>query len=240
MNLAGKTVLVTGGAIRVGEVLCRAFAAHGASVIIHCRNSYREAQQLLASLPGTGHQTVSCDLEDSALAKEMIRSFAPDILVNNAAGYSRADITQEEETDAMRQYRINFLTPVSMIRTLAEIRKGRETAVINILDCGIRKTDPDSFSYALSKKMLESATRAAALQCGPDMRVNAVAPGNMIPTEDLKHLNMRSTRERLPLKRPPAPEDMAEAAVFLAWNRSITGTVLFVDCGQSLLSNMEN
>ena len=91
MKLDGVTVLITGGAVRFGSYLCRAFARRGAKIIIHYRNSYAEANALLQEL-GTdkGHQTVYCDLRDTAAAEEMIRRFAPDVLINNAASYDRA------------------------------------------------------------------------------------------------------------------------------------------------------
>ena len=235
MKLDGATVLITGGAIRFGAYLCRAFARRGAKLIIHYRNSYAEANALLQELGG-GHQTVYCDLQDTAQAENMIRTFTPDVLINNAASYDRAPLTAES---AAAQYAVNALTPIAMLRTLSEVRKGRETAAVNILDCAISAVPSASFSYILSKKMLASATKLAARQCAPDLRVNAVAPGNMIPVKELAHLNMQGTAARLPLKRPVNPEDVAESAVFLAENSSITGTILFTDCGQSLLEEGE-
>ena len=238
MKLDGATVLITGGAIRFGAYLCRAFARRGAKLIIHYRNSYAEANALLQEL-GSGHQIVFCDLRDTAMAENMIRTFAPDVLINNAASYDRAPLMEENPESAAAQYAVNALTPIAMLRTLAEVRKGRETAAVNILDCAVSAVPSASFSYILSKKMLASATKLAARQCAPDLRVNAVAPGNMIPVKALAHLNMQGTAARLPLKRPVDPADVAESAVFLAENSSITGTVLFTDCGQSLLEEGE-
>ena len=176
----GKTVLVTGGAVRAGEAVSRAFAAAGAKLVIHCLKSAAAAESLRAEL-GPQHRLAVCDLCDRSAAENMIRQFAPDILINNAASYSRKTLMEEDGASSESQYRVNFLTPVAMIRTMAEIRGEREGAVVNILDCAIRQTPHDSFSYALSKKMLAAATRAAARQCAPWIRVNAVAPGNMIP-----------------------------------------------------------
>jgi NAD(P)-dependent dehydrogenase (short-subunit alcohol dehydrogenase family) len=136
MKLDGATVLITGGAIRFGAYLCRAFARRGAKLIIHYRNSYAEANALLQEL-GSGHQTVFCDLRDTAMAENMIRTFAPDVLINNAASYDRAPLTEEKPESAAAQYAVNALTPIAMLRTLAEVRKGRETAAVNILDCAV-------------------------------------------------------------------------------------------------------
>lgn len=238
MKLDGVTVLITGGAVRFGSYLCRAFARRGAKLIIHYRNSCAEANALAQEL-GNGHQTVYCDLCDTAAAEEMIRRFAPDVLINNAASYDRAPLPEETAESAAAQYAVNALTPIAMLKTLAQVRKDKETAAINILDSGITAVPAASFSYILSKKMLASATKLAARQCAPYLRVNAVAPGNMIPVKELAHLNMQGTAARLPLKRPVDPADVAESAVFLAENSSITGTVLYTDCGQSLLEDGE-
>lgn len=232
-DFQGKTVLVTGGAVRAGQALSRAFAAAKADLVIHCLRSEAAAEALRAEL-GPRHRVAVCDLSDRAASENMIRRYAPDILINNAASYSRKTLAEEDEASAQAQYRVNFLTPSAMIRVLAEVRGERESAVVNILDCAIRQTPYDSFSYALSKKMLAAATRAAARQCAPWIRVNAVAPGNMIPPPGSAS-RMEKTSARLPLKRPPAVSDFTSAVLFLAWNRSITGTILPVDCGQSLL-----
>ena len=229
----GKTVLVTGGALRAGEAVSRAFADAGADLVIHCLRSRAAAEALRAEL-GPAHRIAVCDLCDRAAAENMIREYAPDILINNAACYSRKTLTEEDEASAQAQYRVNFLTPAAMIRALAEVRGEHESAVVNILDCAIRQTPADSFSYALSKKMLAAATRAAARQCAPWVRVNAVAPGNMIPPPGSSS-RMEKTSARLPLRRPPAVSDFTSAILFLAWNRSVTGVILPVDCGQSLL-----
>ena len=237
-DFQGKTVLVTGGAVRAGKVLSRAFAEAGARLVIHCRKSAAEAEALRLELGAAPHRIAVCDLRDTASAEAMIREFAPDVLVNNAASYSRMTLPGEDTESASAQYQVNFLTPAAMIRTLASVRGQRETAVVNILDCAIRRTPEDSFSYALSKKMLAAATRAAARQCAPWLRVNAVAPGNMIPPPGSLS-RMEKTAARLPLKRPPDLADFASAVLFLAWNRSLTGVILPVDCGQSLLYEEE-
>ena len=236
-DFQGKTVLVTGGAVRAGAAVSRAFAAAGANLVIHCLRSAEAAEALRSEL-GPAHRIAVCDLNDPVAAGNMIREFAPDILINNAASYSRKTLSEEDEASAAAQYRVNFLTPAAMIRALAKVRGERESAVVNILDCAIRQTPHDSFSYAISKKMLAAATRAAARQCAPYVRVNAVAPGNMIPPPGSSS-RMEKTSARLPLKRPPDVADFTRAVLFLAWNRSITGVILPVDCGQSLLYGEE-
>ena len=124
-DLTGKRVLVTGGARRVGAAICHRFAAAGAVVIIHCRESRAEAEALAKSLPGAGHRVVVADFADPAAIEALIASLPepPDCLVNNASCYAR------EETPAFRAAcrQINVLAPVRLIRAFAA--RGCESAV---------------------------------------------------------------------------------------------------------------
>ncbi len=238
MNLSGKKVLITGGAVRVGAQFCRSFAERGARVVIHCLHSRVEAEVLCAELGGAeaGHSVYVCDLTDLSAARAMIRSEVPDVLVNSAAMYLRRSLPEETESEAETQFAVNFHAPVEMIRELALCGAGKEEiSVVNVVDQGIVKTDPASFSYSLSKKLLCEATRSAALAYAPRMRVNALAPGAVIAPKGLEHLGMKKTLPVLPLGRPVSLRDLGDAAVFLASNSSMTGETLFVDCGQQLM-----
>lgn len=238
MNLNQRTVLITGGAVRIGACICKAFADAGAYVVIHCHSSVTQAEALLAEIGGheKGHCICTCDLADPDAAVEMIRRTKPAILVNNASTYVRRTLPEESREERFRQFQVNFHTPMEMIRAMAEsLPAGENGAVVNLLDQAVVKTDRHSFSYGISKKMLWEATRSAALAYAPFIRVNAVAPGHVMPTRELAYLKMRNTLEMMPLKRVVSPSDIASAVIFLSKNDSITGETLFVDCGQSLL-----
>lgn len=235
MEIRGKKVLVTGGAIRVGAQICRVFAEEGAELVIHYLHSLEEARKLCAELGGerAGHSVYCCDLVDLEATRKMIRDTVPDILINNASTYVRRSFSEETVPEFSAQIAVNFYAPVEMIRELAACAAG-EVAVVNILDQAIVKTDRDSFSYSLSKKMLAEATRSAALEYAPGIRVNAVAPGPVIAPKGLEHFGMKKTLQTVPLERPVDARDLAKAILFLASNNSITGEILFVDCGQHL------
>ena len=108
------------------------------------------------------------------------------------------------------------------------------SVIVNILDQGIAGTDKNTFSYALSKKALAEATKSAALSYAPAIRVNAVAPGPMIPPPDLPFSKMEKSIQSIPLQKAVAVEDVVSACLFVAGNASMTGAIVYVDGGLSL------
>lgn len=237
-DLGGRRVLITGAAERLGAAIARAFAESGAEVIVHCFRSADAADALLKSLPcampSTLHSRVSCDLADIDAVRRMAESVGPvDILVNNAAMWIRGDAPQAELD---RQEAVNHLAPCELIRAFARIRPdGREFSAVNILDAAILFGSAPATPYEATKAALLHDTRKLALELAPNVRVNAVAPGPVFPPRELGSAGMKRTPGMLPLKRPVSPEDVARAVVLLAAEPSITGSILPVDCGRSLL-----
>ena len=237
MDLQGKKVVITGSGRRVGRELAKAFAAKGARRAVHCHRSVREAETLLEEIGGTaaGHELFCFDLTDS----EKLESAAPalfadaSVLINNASIYVRRTLAEETLSGMAEQMNVNCTAPVLLMQYFARFGN-RPGAVINLLDQGICRPDQFSFSYGLSKKTLADATRAAALQLAPEIRVNGLAPGPVLPPADLPGSRMEKTLRSVPLRRSVGLADLCAGAVFLAENDSVTGTVLFIDCGQSL------
>lgn len=236
MDLQGKTVVVTGGAKRVGRAIVQRFAEEGARIRIHCRNSIREAEELLESIGGrtAGHDIAVFDLADPCQleekAPELLRGAS--VLVNNASVFVRRTIPEESPADALNQWNVNCMVPIRLMQIFASVNSGG--VIINMLDQGICRPDEFSFSYALSKKALADATRSAALQLAPRIRVNGIAPGPVLPPVEMPASRMEKTLRRIPLKRPVKLDDLCSGVVFLAQNESMTGSILFMDCGQSL------
>lgn len=232
MDFSGKHVLVTGGALRVGAALCRAFAAAGAQLTIHCRSSVAEAKALAAELPGTGHDVVVVDFAPGeAGAAELWGKLAlpVDVLVNNASCYRLpAERAAEYET-------VNHLAPRELMRRFAE-QDLAEGAVVNFLDQAV--LNPNSAEdpvYVASRRGLMADTLDFARRCGArNLRFNAVAPGPVIPPRGLENSKMLKTLQHVPLARPVDLDDLVQAVLFLAGNDSLTGAVLPVDCGMHL------
>jgi NAD(P)-dependent dehydrogenase (short-subunit alcohol dehydrogenase family) len=233
MEFKGKNVLVTGGAVRVGAAFSRAFASKGSNVIIHCNKSKEEAEALLAELPPGNHKVISQDLfAPNAAGNIFSQAGKVDILINNASVFF---LYSDGETDEQfnYQYRVNFLAPFELMgKFRAQSPQG--ACVINILDQRIHKTDPKGGSYYLSKKALAEATVSSALRWAPNIRVNGIAPGPVLPPVGMEDSKMEKTLKEVPLARPVAMDDMTDACLFLVKNESITGQILYVDCGQSL------
>ena len=235
-NFCSRRVLVTGGAIRVGAVIARAFADAGATVIVHCRRSRKEAEELLASFPGTGHQIVCGDLTEAGVPERIIAESLPDILINNASAYVRASFRSESHEAVQEMLKINFLAPLAMMKAFAASVSENisDPVIINMVDQAISGSMPGGFGYLASKKALADATETAAAEYAPRIRVNAVAPGPVMAPPGLEHLNMQTTLQKVPLGRPVPPEDIAQSILFLAACSSVTGTILYVDGGQHL------
>jgi len=236
MDVQGKKVLVTGGAVRVGEAICRAFAQSGAHVIIHCNHSQHQAMVLLEELGGTsaGHSVYQCDLSDFEAVSDMFEDLGQvDILINNASTFFMGSLADEKLYDAQLQFDVNYWAPIELMRAF----KAQDLAdgnIINILDQRIDKVDPIGGSYPISKKALHEATLQSALQWAPNTRVNGVAPGPVIAPVGMDDTRMRKTLKEVPLKRKVELEDLTDACLFLVKNESITGNVIYVDCGHHL------
>lgn len=236
MDLKGKTVLVTGGAVRIGRAICLSFAEAGAKVIIHYNRSGREAALLLDEIGGAdaGHDTLKCDLTSANAAETLMSSCGRvEILVNNASIYVPCVIAAETPEAAKAQFEINFWAPLALMRRFYGQKTG-SGCVINILDRNISRTSPGDGSYIFSKKLLAEATLSAALQWAPRMCVNGVAPGAVLPPRGMENSRMKAQLAKTPMKKSPLPSQVAEACVFLARNDSITGQIIFVDGGQHL------
>ena len=234
MDIKGKRVLVTGGAVRIGRAISLAFAKAGADVIVHCFNSKDKADELLKELGSRGAGKIVCDLSKPSIAAFIFDEVSPvDILVNNASTFKLNSLADETTEDLTRQIAVNFQTPLELMKEFR--RRSKKGCIINILDQRIVKPDLSGGSYSLSKKALADATFSAATQWGPDIRVNGIAPGPVFPPVGMENSKMEKTLKTLPLKRPVSIDDLTEAAIFLAKNESITGQILFVDCGQHLI-----
>ncbi|MDD5597327.1 MAG: SDR family oxidoreductase [Victivallaceae bacterium] len=223
MDIKGKRVLVTGGAVRIGRAVCLAFAEAGAEVVIHCNKSFRQAQELLAVLPGSGHRVIQGDLNFPEGLLERCGEIT--VLINNASVYR---LPQDAEEQYMK---INYSAPMSLMKQFFR-KNPDEGCIINFLDAG---EDYSSDPYAVSKQALHDATLEAALKFAPRIRVNAVAPGPVLPPAGLKGPGMRKILEQVPMGRQIPLKDVTDACLFLARNESLTGQVIYVDGGRHLV-----
>lgn len=234
MNFSGKIVLVTGGAVRAGAAICRRFAEAGATVVVHCLRHRAEANELIAALPGSGHRVIVQDLScEDAAEKLWAAAGKIDFLVNNASLYFH--LAADTAETAKKMMLVNFATPVKLMELFAE-NAAPGGCVVNILDQEILgRGDLHGGAYSESRRRLaESTLEYAVKYAARDIRFNAVAPGRMIPPPEISASKMEKSISFLPLKRKVEVDDFADTVLFLAQNRSITGAIVPVDCGQSL------
>ncbi|MFW6414005.1 MAG: SDR family oxidoreductase [Verrucomicrobiota bacterium] len=243
-TLIGKRVLITGAAVRVGQAVATAFAQEGATVIIHYRRSQRHARDLrdqLIDTTGRKHFMVQADLVDSRDRAHLIHQAADkggglDCLINNASVYRRSYLKDVEEDDLRRDYEINFVAPFMLMRDFRlSVGSG---SIINILDQRVTGVDPASGTYGCAKKSLRDVTEAAAVEWAPAIRVNGVAPGVVLPPPGVDEEKMEPLIERIPMKRKTDSDEIAAACIFLAAAETVTGTVLYVDGGLHLKSDI--
>jgi len=233
-----RTVLVTGGAKRLGAAIARACAAAGWRVVVHYGASAAEAQALAAELDGAA---VHGDLVDPAgvaalFARARDAAGGPIAAMVNSASLFAYD--RPEAIDpalAARLHAINAVTPAMLAAALAAQDDLADGAVVNLLDQKLANPNPDFFSYSLSKYALAGATEMLAQALAPKVRVNAVAPGITLPSGDQSEAEFAAVAADNLLRRPVGAAAVAEAVVYLLGARSVTGQTLYVDCGQRFL-----
>ena len=232
-SLLGKSVLVTGGARRLGAAICRELAARGAGVVVHYRHSEAEAIALNRALKH-GVFSVKGNLADPQEREWVFREAAEwmgrvDILVNNAALFAR-----DGEVDSAQMQAVNVAAPLDLAQRVAAQAGGG--SVIHILDVRIARAVAGPFrEYTATKRELAESVARLARTWAPRTRVNGVAPGPVLAPE-----SVHEAAGELPLGRRPTPADVARAVAFLAESESITGQILFVDGGQHLVGGMSH
>ena len=232
--------LITGAARRIGAELAQAFAAAGWHVVLHHRGGDPEAEALAATLPSA--ETVECDLEDPAAAQAMILDLAgrlPDwrVLVNNAAVFEYDGVTGIDAATYDRAMTVNAHSPALMAQTYlraATARGGRR--VIQLTDMKLANTNPDFFSYTMSKHAIQAAVgMMAKAHADPRDRIYGLAPGAILPSHDQEPQETERSHVMNLLKRRTNSRELADAAVFLSSGLLASGETLFVDSGQHMM-----
>lgn len=239
-------VLVTGAARRIGRAIALAFARAGWDVAVHYATSRDDALETHAQLLALGAraEAFACDLASQpateALLPAVVRHFGRvDAVVNNASVFEFDNVDSFGPAMLNTHMLPNLVAPVTLARGLAaEIaRRGADArgVVVNLLDQKLWNYNPDFFSYTLSKAALEAATTMLAQALAPAVRVVGVAPGLTMISHLQTPQQFAQTHAMAPLGHASQPEDIAQAVLFAANNRSITGTTLLVDGGQHLV-----
>ncbi|MBY4637947.1 SDR family oxidoreductase [Sphingopyxis sp. XHP0097] len=238
-----RLALVTGGLHRVGAAIAARLAREGYALAIHKR-SPGEADAVLAdALADTGAECrrFAADLADPAavegLVPAVVEAFgrAPDLLVNNAALFAEGEWGDLSHAALAEMMQVNHHAPVMLAKALvAASTPDARPAIVHILDQRVANPVPDQLAYSLSKSALWQATATLAVAFGDRARVNAVAPGLTLATDDYSAAQVERLAGRMPLRALPRPDQVADAVVYLARAESVTGQTIFVDGGAHL------
>ncbi len=236
--------LVTGAAKGIGLRIAERLARAGYPVLLHCSEASRaHAETAAASLMAQGGQAraLPSDLRDpEALAKLAGKAkavFGPlTLLVNNAAIFEADDASSFDLELFEKHFSVNLKAPLVLSRDFAgQVPAGTEGAIVNIIDQRVFRPTPQFFTYSLSKSALWAATRTMAQAFAPQgIRVNAVGPGPVSPNARQGEAGFALEVQGLPLARAIAPDDIADAVLYLAQARNVTGQMIAVDAGQHL------
>ena len=243
-SLTGKTVLITGGARRVGAAIARMLHGAGANLVVHYRKSAGDAEALAAEFNAVRAQsaaTFQADLLDlgklPALVEFAVRSFgALDVLVNNASTFYPTrigEITPQAWDDLMGS---NLKAPLFLSQAAAPALKKSRGLIINIVDIHALRPLRDYTVYCSAKAGLHMLTRSLAKELGPEIRVNGISPGPVMwPEHGGDEASREKIIQRTILQRMGTPEDIARTALFFAASAPfITGQILAVDGGRSV------
>ena len=237
---AGKTALVTGAGGRIGRAVAVALATAGADLVVHYNTSRCGAQETGDRVRSRGAEawTVEADLQDSKATESLVERAAKtagrpvDFLVNNASIFPEGKLADLTPADLDLNVQVNALAPLLLSRSFA--RQGREGVIINLLDARITDYDRNHLAYHLSKRMLYSLTRLTAIEFAPRIRVNAVAPGLILPPAGKDEEYLRRLAPSTLLNTTGCLDDVTEAVLFLIRSGFVTGQALYVDGGRHL------
>jgi len=241
-KLSGKSVLITGGAKRLGRAIALAAAEEGADVAITYRESAREARVVMGELARRGAEAlaVRCDVSDEMSVRETVREVASvlggvDVLVNNAANYETVAFEKLTAEQWDRIFASNVRGPFLVSREALPYLRKRRGRIVNMGSLGGVRPWAAHAHYCSSKAAVHMLTKVMAKALAPEVAVNAVAPGMIDLGEKAAAAFMRRMAKQTPMLRNGSAGDITAAVMFFATAPSyITGQVLVVDGGLGL------
>ena len=239
-----KTILITGGALRIGSEIVTSFAKIGWDIILHYRNSAEEAEKIKKNLEDA-YETEIFLVQGDLNADEDVQNLIDivnknyknlDALVNNASSFYNTeigDLTNANWDDLVGN---NLKAPLFLINGLKDILTSASGSIINITDVNIDMGSPNYSIYTAAKGGLAAITKSLAKELAPNITVNAVAPGAILepPGVTWDDDKIKEVIKNIPLNRMGNEKDIANAVKFLVYAKYITGQTIRVDGGKSL------
>lgn len=243
MDLQGATVVVTGGAIRVGRHVAGRLAERGANIVVNYRTSAREAEAAVAEFQGRGVGSLAVQADVStragvqAILDAAVDAFGSvEVLLNNASIYDPTPFAELDEADFDRNIAVNLKGPYLGCwlfgRHMQAQGRGK---IVNVADWAVERPYVNYAPYFVAKGGVVALTRVMAKELAPDVQVNAVAPGPILMPADFDEETIRAVEQATPLGRIGDPEDIAQTILYLVEGTDfVTGAVVPVDGGRTV------
>jgi pteridine reductase len=243
MDLRNKIALVTGGARRIGRAIALDLAAHGTSIAVHYRTSQSEADALVAEITASGGkaQAFHANLEHVAEIEQMVANVLDafgriDILINSASIFAPIPLTEITERDWDANLDTNLKAPFFLSKFAATaMRQQGAGKIVNLGDWAGTRPHKDYLPYSVSKSGLIGLTKALAKELAPEIQVNCIALGMVMPPEDYSQAEIERLVNRTLTKKMGTPEDIARAVIFFCETDFATGTILPLEGGRLLV-----
>lgn len=240
-NHSKGTALITGGSQRIGQAVSFMLSSLGYQTALHYHHSNQMAHRTASQIIKNGGicELFSCDLADEAetlnLIKDVHKEFSDlNVLINNASIFERSKFLSSDLKLFNKHFAVNLRAPFILCSEFKAVCKRGH--IINILDTNIAKNKTSHAAYLLTKKGLAELTKLAALEFAPDIRVNGVAPGCILPPKGQTDEYLEWQAQRVPLRRKGRVSDVSRCVQFLLENDYLTGQFIFCDGGEHLVS----
>lgn len=237
--MAQRVALVTGGAVRLGRAIALGLAEAGYDLVVHYRSSEGAARDVARRVEAAGRVAVLAagNLAEPATATAVVEAARArfgrlDLVVNSAASFEAGELLDVDADDWDAIMDVNVRAPHLVVRAAAPLLRESGGAVINLVDLSAFQPWTGYPAHAVSKAALAHLTRIQARALAPRVRVNAVAPGAVLPPEDESPEGLEKLRRMTPLGRLGDSDDVLRAVLYLADATFVTGQILAVDGGR--------
>jgi len=246
--IENKNLLITGAATRMGKAIALYFAERGWNIALHYFRSSTKAMKLKKDIEKNWVKValIKADLKNPKQVEKILplakkKLGVINCLINNAALFEKDDIANFTVKSWNDHLNINLLAPAILAKQFAkQAPKKNVSNIINIIDQRIFNLTSFSMSYTISKSGLQTLTKTMAMRLGPNIKVNAIAPGPVIKSKRQTDKHFKNQVRSTLLKKPVNVEDICCSIEFLINNNSVTGQIIAVDSGQNLSWNKKN
>lgn len=240
-TLRGRRALVTGAGTRVGQAIAVALGAEGMQVAVHFHKNRAGAEETIRRIEAAGGSAfaVNADLSSSASARQLVSTTTEllkgmDLLVPSAANFEAQAWNEITDEDWQRSLNLDLLAPFNLAQRAAPELAKSNGSIVFITCASVVVPFRGFIPYVVAKAGVYQMMRALALELAPRVRVNAVAPGFVLPPEAMTSAQVEHLRKQIPLQQVGGADEVANAVVFLAKSRFITGEQIVIDGGRAL------